>query len=373
MKVLMLGLCCCLLLTDHLRARSQGARVGPWAFQEAAVAGDGGPAMRNMSSLAVDRAGNVFVGERPTNRVRRIDATTGYIWTVAGTGNRGYGGDGGLATKADLGVPDGVALDSHGNLYIADRTNSRIRRVDAQSGTISTVAGTGKAGYTGDGGPATMASISYPFGIMVDRYDNVYIADTENHAVRKVSGKTGVIQTVAGTGKQGFAGDGGLATAALLGRPHNMVSDRDDNLIIGDSENQRIRLVDRKSGIISTIAGTGSEGSEGDGGPALKATFQYFGQLLIDGRGRLIVSTLAHRIRRIDLTTNLMTSVAGNGSPGFAGDGGLASEAVLNRPGAMGLDAHDNLYFVDIGNNRIRRIDAKTRQITTFAGPGQEK
>lgn len=336
--------------------------------------GDGGPATQSVlvgpSGIAIDKHSNLFIAERGGNRIRRVDQRTGIITTVAGTGNRSYSGDGGPATQADISIPEHIALDSNGNLYFGDRGNARVRRVDRRTGIITTVAGTGTRGYSGDGKPATQAEISAPYGISLDQKGNLFIADTENQCLRRVDAKTGIITTVAGNGQRGFGGDGGPATKASLSRPHVSIIDPNGNLIVGDSFNQRIRKVDRATGIITTLAGTGEEGFSGDGGPATKASFTYFGALAFDNRGNLFITDGGNnRIRKID-ATGIITTVAGTGEQGFGGDGGPALQARMKWPYGMAIDQQGNIFFADWQNGRVRRIDARTGIITTVAGGG---
>lgn len=335
--------------------------------------GDGGPAdaaiLRAPEGVAVDGDGHVYVSERAGDRVRRIDARTGVITTFAGTGRPGYSGDGGPADQAMLGVPTDLAVDSRGNLYIAEPGTHRVRVVNGETGVITTFAGTGEAGFEGDGGPATRARLRTPFGVSVAPDGSVYITDTDNHRIRRVDPATGVIETVAGDGTAGFGGDGGPATSASLWRPHRVVVDADGTLYIGDSFNHRIRRVDAPTGVITTVAGTGLMGGSGDGGPAAAASLTYSGGLLLDGRGGLLYTDQAtHRIRRIDLETGLIRTVAGTGRWEFGGDGGPALEASLHLPGTMALDPEGALLVVDKWNGRVRRIDLAADRVETFAG-----
>ncbi len=312
--------------------------------------------------VAVDGAGNVYIADNLNSRIRRVDAH-GNIATVAGTGTRGFSGDGGPATAAQLFSPHGVAADRAGNLYIADRNNSRIRRVDAH-GNISTVAGTEKDGFSGDGGPATAARLSFPLDVAVDGAGNLYIADTGNDRIRRVDAH-GNISTVAGAG-EGFSGDGGPATAARLYLPYGVAVDGASNLYIADTGNQRIRRVDAH-GNIATVAGTGTRGFSGDGGPATAAQLFFPHSVAVDGAGNLyIADTDNHRIRRVDAHGNIAT-VAGAEAFGFGGDGGPATAAQLWQPESVAVDAAGNLYIADTENHRIRRVDAHGN-ISTFAG-----
>ena len=293
------------------------------------------------------------------------------IETVAGAGSPYYGGDGGPATAAYLFYPAGVALDGAGNLYIADLENSRIRKVDA-AGVITTVAGDGRCCYSGDGGAAVAARLSSPRGVAVDGAGNLYIADTRNNRIRKVDA-AGVITTVAGTGTEGFGGDGGPAVAAQLNRPTGVASDGLGNLYIADWGNHRIRKVDA-AGVITTVAGTGPTGEGeggfgGDGGAATAAQLNRPFGVAVDGAGNLyIADNRNHRIRKVD-AAGVITTVAGTGNTwGFGGDGGAATAAQLAWPRGVAVDGAGNLYIAD-GNHRIRKVDAGD-VITTVAGTG---
>ena len=288
------------------------------------------------------------------------------INTAAGTGARGYSGDGGPATSAQLNQPDGVAVDAAGNLYIADTNNNRIRKV-APGGTISTVAGTGTSGYSGDGGPATSAQLHYPSGVAVDSSGNLYIADSYNYRIRKVA-PGGTISTLAGTGTQGYSGDGGPATSAKLDYPYGVAVDSSGNLYIADMRNYRVRKV-APGGTISTVAGTGTSGYSGDGGPATSAKLSYTSGVAVDSSGNLYIADEGNnRIRKV-APGGTISTVAGTGTSGYSGEGGPATSAQLNTPYGVAVDAAGNLYIADTNNKRIREV-APGGTIWTVAGDG---
>ena len=337
---------------------------------ERGFGGDGGPATEAQLNfpygISVNETGELYIADASNNRIRKVDATA-TITTIAGTGERGFSGDGGPATEAQLDLPAATAVDGAGNLYIADNFNNRIRKVDT-TGTITTVAGTGERGFGGDGGPATEAQLSGPYGMAVDGTGNLYIANLFNHLVRKVE-TTGTITTVAGTGERGFGGDGGPATEAQINGPYDVAVDGTGNLYIVDGNNHRIRKVDA-TGTITTVAGTGERGFGGDGGPATEAQLRSPTGIAMDGAGNLyIADRINYRIRKVDLTGTIST-IAGTGELGFGGDGGPATEAQLDFPTGVAVDGAGNLYIADNFNNRIRKVDA-TGTISTIAGTGE--
>jgi sugar lactone lactonase YvrE len=298
------------------------------------------------------------------------DLPANSIITVAGGSLQGYNGDQIEAAKAALNLPMGVA-SSRGGLvvYISDTGNHRVRMVDLEYGDISTIAGNGSDDFRGDGGLATNASLKSPAGIAVDMVGSVYIADRGNHRIRKVDSE-GLISTVAGSSKPGFSGDGGVATQATLKDPIDVAVDALGNLYISDFGNSRIRLVDSQTGKISTIAGDGGRRFNGDGRLAMETGISPSG-IAVDGSGGLLVADMRnHCIRKIDLESNIITTIAGSGRRGFIGDGELALGARFNSPSWIALSAVGDIFVSDAGNNRIRKIDAFTDIVTTVAGTG---
>ena len=339
--------------------------------------GDGGPALSatlaNPNAVAWDSSGNYYIVDTANNRVRYVN-TQGTINNFAGNGSKGFSGDGGPATQAMLNRPTGVTLDSAGNVYIADDGNMRVRVVNP-SGTITTIAGSGQAcvpttATCGDGGPATGANMTSPTTVAIGPNGNIYIADYYDHRIRMVA--AGVISTVAGTGKKGYNGDGHIATTALLKFPYGVALDSSGNIYIADSRNNRIRCVlavngacnapKLKAGYITTYAFNGKQTFSGDGGPATSASQSDPMEVTFDSIGNLFVSGGADEVvRRIDATApNDVSTVAGDANhpqrSGFGGDGGPATKATLNDVG-VAINSSGQLLIADQGNNRIREVD----------------
>jgi sugar lactone lactonase YvrE len=293
-----------------------------------------------------------YIADTTNQRVRRVDPS-GIISTLAGTGTTGYSGNGGAATAAQLAYPKGTAADGKGNVYVADSSNYVIRRIDP-AGIITVVAGSGVGGDSGDGGQATLARLMLPSGVSVDSSGNLYIADTNNERVRKVN-PNGVITTVAGNGTGGYSGDGGPATAAELLMPMKVVPDAAGNLFIADSGNHRIRKVS-PAGVITTVAGNGKAGDSGDGGLAVNAQLNQPDGVAVDVAGNLFIAdTHNHRVRRVG-TDGVIHPLAGTGSRGYSGDTGPASAAELYDPEDAAIDPNGNLLIVDSGNSAIRLV-----------------
>lgn len=321
---------------------------------------------------ALDGAGNLYIADSKHDRVREVSAVNGAITsastitTIAGDGNPGYTGDGGLANQATLILPASVAIDGAGNLYIADSGNNAIRKVTLSTGIITTVAGNGTPGSAGDGGPATAANLNNPQGITVDAAGNLYIADTNNNKIRKVS-TSGIISTVAGNGTASNIGDGGLATAAGLSSPFAVAFDAAGNMYIPDSGNNRIRVVNASTQIITTFAGNGTVGATGDGGPATQAEFYSPSGLAFDPAGNLyIADTQNNRIRKVSAISGTISTFAGNGKEPYSGDGASAYNAQIFGPFGLTFSPNGNLLLADSGNNRIRSVQAN---LATFTLP----
>ncbi len=313
------------------------------------------------SSIAVDQVGNLFIAE--ADLVRCVNAETGIISKVAGGGLNS--GDGGLATSAMI-FPDGIWVDPAGNLFIADGLDNRVRKVDS-AGIITTVAGNGLQGFSGDGGPAKSAALNSPSNVVTDRSGNLYIADKANNRVRKVD-RAGIITTIAGNGVCGFSGDGSQAVSASVCTPGQISFDEAGNLYIADAGNARIRKVNA-AGIIRTLAGKGA-GFSGDGGLAIDATFLLPQGLAVDSAGQVLIGDWAnYRIRLVD-TDGKISTIAGNGKLKQWGDGEVAWTAALVAPYGIFSDKGGNLYIADYFGSRIRGIDGKTGIITTVAGGG---
>jgi uncharacterized protein (TIGR03437 family) len=335
--------------------------------------GDGGPAttaqLAEPSGVAVDGSGNLYIADWDDHVIRKVTAATGIITTVAGNGSPGYSGDGGPATGAQLACPWGVAVDGSGNLYLADTGYYRIRKV-AAAGTITTVAGNGRQyAYSGDGGPATSAQLALPYGAAVDGSGNIYIADWDDNAIHRVAAATGIITTVAGNGSGGYSGDGGPATSAQLSGPAGVAADGSGNIYIADEYNNVIRKVAAATGIITTVAGDGTQGYSGDGGPATGAQLGVPLGVAVDGSGNLyIADSLYNRIRKVTAATGIITTVAGGGSA-YPGDGGPATSARV-FPSGVAVDGSGNLYIAEFYGSVIRKVTAATGIITTVAGNG---
>ncbi len=389
-------------------------------------AGDGGPAASanivSPKATAIDATGAVYIADRDAHQIRRVNPVSGAINTVAGSGQRGFSGDFGLAIAAELDTPGALAIDAAGNLFVTDANNNRVRRVDRVTGIITTFAGGGRFDRLGDGSPASSAYLLSPSGIAFDRSDNLYISDSGNRRIRKVDASTGIITTIAGNGQSGFSGDGGPATSAQIWNPAGIVISPAGDVFFSDQFNGRIRKIAAGTGIITTIAGTGSFGISGSNIPAISAALSSPDGLSMDADGNLYLSET--RIRKIN-TDGIITTVAGGGGQrapatgsvpatsvsltagsvsvdaagnlfitdgldkrvyrvsgagmisvfagiggGSVGDGEAATAATLSRPSGVAFDSGGNMLIGDGSNNRLRRVDARTGVMTTIAGNG---
>ncbi|OQP47310.1 hypothetical protein A4H97_07345 [Niastella yeongjuensis] len=321
--------------------------------------GDAGPAnnarFNQPRAVATDNDNNLYIADMRNHVIRKVNSN-GIISTVAGNGTAGTGGDGGPATAAQLAQPTGMTIDNDGNIYIADFNASVIKKVTT-SGIMSIFAGNGTEGFSGDGGPAAQAKLYRPTAVAVDKEGNLYISDASNKVIRKVN-KQGVISTVAGVpGRAGYAGDGGPATKALLTQPGGIAVDYSGNIYIADPSNSVVRKVNA-AGIITTFAGNGTAGYSGDGGPAIKAQFQMGSPqgLAVDPAGNVYASDYQnHAIRKIN-AKGIITTIAGTGAPDYAGDGGPAILAKIWYPIGIATDAGGNVFITDSYNNTIREI-----------------
>lgn len=344
---------CCFLANGQAQTISTIAGTGVAGFS-----GDGGSAtaadIKYPWGISINRGGDLFFSDNGNYRIRKI-SIAGIITTIAGTGVSGFAGDGGPATSAEFKGVAGVAADKFGNIYVSDNLDHRIRKIDA-AGNISTVAGTGLPGSSGDGGPATAAQISGPNEVAVDTFGNVYIPDQGSHRIRKIN-TSGIITTIVGTGVIGWTGDGGLATAAEIDFPNDISVDDAGNIYFTDHGYHIVRKVNT-AGVISTIAGVGTSGFFGDGGPATNAKMYHVGGVAAYNSGEVIFCDVDNnRLRKID-AAGIITTIAGNGTPGYIGDGMAATATQLNRPHKPVYDKYGNIYITDINNSRIRKITA---------------
>ena len=312
------------------------------------------------AGAAIDHEGNVYIADFNGNRIRKIN-TAGIITTIAGTGNPGFGGDGGSAVNARLFGPSGIAVDQKGDIYFADSYNQRIRKISvADGGVITTIAGTGANGYSGNGGPAIAAKLQSPTSVAIDGSGNIYFSDCDNNCIRKINAQ-GIISAFAGnafaygTSIGSCWGDGKAAIDAELNHPKGIAVDARGNVYFADCFNHRIRKVNT-NGIITTIAGDGVADYGGDSAPATTAQLNYPNSVAVDAYGNLYISDHGNnRIRQVN-TSGIITTVVGDGVAGYGGDGGFAQIARINNPGFVSVAPNGNLYFGDNANNRIRMV-----------------
>jgi len=333
--------------------------------------GDGGPAVSAnlgyITGITVDGSGNIYFVDGAANVVRKIDRSTGNISTIAGTfigfnvadPNPAHG-DGGPATSAHFNVPFGVSVDAAGNVFIADAGNNILRKVNFTDGEINTFAGkAANMGFSGDGGLATAAQLAVPYDVVAASSGVIYFVDSQNHVIQQIETATGILTTVAGKGplNPGYEGDGGSALAARLKAPQGIAVDSHGNIYIADTGNNVIRKVTLATGLISTLAGSGTLGYSGDGGPAIAAKLYSPTGVAVDAAGDVYVADHGnHVIRKITLATGIIRTLAGTGVEGYGGDGGPATAAQLSSPQGVAVDASGNVFVTDVGNSVIRAI-----------------
>lgn len=294
------------------------------------------------------------------------------IQTFAGNGAQGFAGDGGAAIQAQIDNPFGVVRGPDGAIWFCEYTGQRIRRV-APDGKISTVAGTGKKGYSGDGGPALEATFNLPHELRFDKAGDLYIVDMSNNAVRKVDMKTGVISTFAGTGQPGYSGDGGAANQAQFKQPHSIQFGPDGDLYVCDIGNHAVRKVDMKTGLISTFAGTGVAGATPDGAPISGTPLRGPRSLDFDRAGNMWLATReGNQVFKFDLKAGVIYHIAGTGKSGFTGNGGPAKEATLKGPKGIAIDSKGNVWLADTESHTVRMVDAATGKLELVAGTGEK-
>jgi uncharacterized protein YjdB len=334
----------------------------------AGAAGDGGQAtaaqLRTPECLMVDAAGNVYIGDDNNYEIRKV-SPTGIITTIAGTGTSGFGADGIAATASAITNVAGMAMDASGNLYFTDIANNRIRKINT-SGIVTTIAGTGVGAFSGDGGPATAAQVNHPFGLAFDAAGNLLFTDSQNQRVRKIN-TSGIISTFAGTGSIGSTGDGGLATAATFYNLNFLRIDGRGNVYITDNGNHKIRMIN-PAGIVSTFAGNGTAGGAGDGGAATAAQLDFPGGVAIDGAGNVFIACDVTNNVRVVSSSGIITSYAGTGTAGYSGDGGAATAAKLHTTVDVAIDNYGNLLIIDQANNVVRKVGPVNANVGAISG-----
>jgi trimeric autotransporter adhesin len=323
--------------------------------------GDGGLATSAkvgwVVGVATDKANNVYITDGAANVVRKISASTGNISTIAGNGTSGYSGDGGAATAAQLNVALASAVDGDDNVLIVDGSNNVLRMVSSSDGKIATIAGSGAQGYSGDGGLAKQATFWNLYSVTVDAAGNIYLADAGNNVIRKITKSTGIITTIAGLGpdQAGYSGDNGQATAAKLNTPHGVTVDKDGNVYIADDANHVVRKI--SNGVITTFAGNGSVGNSGDGGLATQAKFSSVTRVAVDSEGNVYIADgSSNVVRKVTISTGIISTIAGNGTAGYTGDGGSATQAEISNPWDVTVDSNGNVFIADTQNAAIRVV-----------------
>jgi len=356
------------MVLSPLRNGAKRMPTQPWIITTAVgtgqkgYTGDGGPAARAQLNgpfdVGFDTAGNLYFSDTFNHCIRRVDARTNVITTLAGCGEPGHSGDGGPAIRACFNEPYGIAVDRAGNVYVADRHNHCVRRIEAGSGIVTTFAGNGSAGFGGDDGPAARAGMAEPNGLALNpEQTRLFIADVADHRVRVVDLSSGTIWTFAGTGEAEHSGDGGPAAKAGIYGARAVKVGADGTVYILERQGSTLRAVDPRTGIITTLAGTGVRSYTGDDGPALAATFDAPKELAIDREGNLlIVDTENHAIRKIDTRSKIVATVIGSGRQGGDGDGGPATAASLDRPHGAAVAPDGSIYIGDTNNHRVRKV-----------------
>jgi uncharacterized protein (TIGR03437 family) len=307
-----------------------------------------------LAGIAADNAGNLYIADTGNSRIRKVTASTGIITTVAGIGVHSFSGDGGPATSASFYFPRGIAVDLAGNIYVGDTGNFRIRKIDT-NGIITTIAGIGLLGYSGDGGLAVNAQINNVGGLVVDPAGNLIFADGSNNRIRKIA-PNGIISTIIGTGVLGFTGNGGgPALSANISNPNSAALDAAGNFYFVELENEDVRMV-TPGGIISTVAGNGTFGSGGDGGQAIAAQLNDPQGAVVDSTGNMYITDEDNQRVRVVSPSGIITTIAGDGTKNFSGDGGPATSSQISLPEGLAVGPTGIVYFVDSGNNRIRAL-----------------
>ena len=323
--------------------------------------GDGGLATSAMVGwvvgVATDKANNVYITDGSANVIRKVNASTGNISTIAGNGTSGYSGDGGAATAAQLGTPLASAIDEEDNVLIVDGSNNVLRMVSSSDGKIATIAGNGGQGYSGDGGLAKQATFWNLYSVAVDAVGNIYLADAGNNVIRKITKSTGIITTIAGLGpdQAGYSGDNGQATAAKLNTPHGVAVDKDGTIYVADDANHVVRKI--SNGVITTFAGNGSIGNTGDGGLATQAKFSSVTRVAVDSEGNVYIADgSSNVIRKVTVSTGIISTIAGRGTAGYTGDGGTATNAEISGPWDVAVDSNGNVFIADTQNAATRVV-----------------
>ena len=328
--------------------------------------GDGGSVkhalLNSPANVYADKRGDVYISDLGNNVIRKVDAKSGIITTVAGNGINGFSGDGGPATQASFAAAFHTATDDMGNLYLSDLANNRIRRVDRHTGIVQTIAGTGLTDFNGDGKTALETNLYLPFGIAFDKEGNLVFSDFGGVRLRKLNMRTKIITTIAGNGTPGYGGDGGPATSAMFSFIWNVTVDQvSGDIYVNDQNNARIRKINHSTGIITTVAGNGNIGNSGMGGLATNASFTQPVGIAVAKNGDLFIGDqeLA-QVYSVDKKTGIINLVAGNGTAGFSGDGGPSVNALLSWPNSLSFGPDGDLYVADANNNRVRKISGLT-------------